>query len=180
MKFEKWQIPTVSTEAVRRLTEAGYPYLVSAVLVSRGITTAADAAAFLAQEHSLIYDPRLMRDMSRAVGRISRALADGERMAVFGDYDVDGITATVILVDYLKNRGADCLHYIPRRIEERVRPVLRRHCRAAQEGCEPAHHGRLRHHRRGGGRLRQVPRHGRGHHRPPRVQGDAAGRGRRR
>ena len=69
MKFEKWQIPTVSTEAVRRLTEAGYPYLVSAVLVSRGITTAADAAAFLAQEHSLIYDPRLMRDMDRAVGR---------------------------------------------------------------------------------------------------------------
>ena len=39
MKFEKWQIPTVSAEAVRRLTEAGYPYLVSAVLVSRGITT---------------------------------------------------------------------------------------------------------------------------------------------
>ena len=110
MKFEKWQIPTVSAEAVHRLTEAGYPYLVSAVLVSRGITTAADAAAFLAQEHSLIYDPRLMRDMDRAVGRISRALADGERMAVFGDYDVDGITATVILVDYLKNRGADCLH----------------------------------------------------------------------
>lgn len=62
MKFEKWQIPTVSAEAVRRLTEAGYPYLVSAVLVSRGIMTAADAAAFLAQEHSLIYDPRLMRD----------------------------------------------------------------------------------------------------------------------
>ena len=118
MKFEKWQIPTVSAEAVRRLTEAGDPYLVSAVLVSRGITTAADAAAFLAQEHSLIYDPRLMRDMDRAVGRISRALADGERMAVFGDYDVDGITATVILVDYLKNRGADCLHYIPRRIED--------------------------------------------------------------
>ena len=54
MKFEKWQIPTVSAEAVHRLTEAGYPYLVSAVLVSRGITTAADAAAFLAQEHSLI------------------------------------------------------------------------------------------------------------------------------
>ena len=78
MKFEKWQIPTVSAEAVRRLTEAGYPYLVSAVLVSRGITTAADAAAFLAQEHSLIYDPRLMRDMDRAVGRISRALADGD------------------------------------------------------------------------------------------------------
>lgn len=118
MKFEKWQIPTVSAEAVHRLTEAGYPYLVSAVLVSRGITTAADAAAFLAQEHSLIYDPRLMRDMDRAVRRISRALADGERMAVFGDYDVDGITATVILVDYLKNRGADCLHYIPRRIED--------------------------------------------------------------
>lgn len=118
MKFEKWNIPSLSAETVCQLTEAGYPYLVSAVLVSRGITTAADAAAFLAQEHSLTYDPRLMRDMDCAAERINRALADGERMAVFGDYDVDGITATVILVDYLKGRGADCLHYIPRRIED--------------------------------------------------------------
>lgn len=59
-----------------------------------------------------------MKDMDKAVDRISRALAQGERIAVFGDYDVDGITATVLLVDYLRSRGADCLKYIPRRVED--------------------------------------------------------------
>ena len=59
-----------------------------------------------------------MKDMDKAVARIHRALADGERMAVFGDYDVDGITSTVLLVDYLRGKGADCLKYIPRRVED--------------------------------------------------------------
>ena len=59
-----------------------------------------------------------MADMDKAVERVQRALADHERIAVFGDYDVDGITATCILVDYLQSRGADVLHYIPRRIED--------------------------------------------------------------
>ena len=49
-----------------------------------------------------------MKDMDRAVECISRAISQGRRMAVFGDYDVDGITATVILVDYLKSRGRRC------------------------------------------------------------------------
>ena len=60
----------------------------------------------------------LMRDMDRAVARIQRAIADGETIAVFGDYDVDGITSTVLLMDYLKSCGARCLRHIPRRIEE--------------------------------------------------------------
>ena len=77
-----------------------------------------ETAPFLEREERLTWSPLLMRDMDRAVERIGRALADGERMAVFGDYDVDGITATVLVVDYLRSRGADCLKYIPRRIED--------------------------------------------------------------
>ena len=118
MKFEKWNVSPVSEEAIAQLMDAGYPYLVSSVLASRGIATAAEAAAFLEQDHSLSHSPTLMQDMDRAVARINRALADGEKIAVFGDYDVDGITATVILVDYLKSRGADVCHYIPRRVED--------------------------------------------------------------
>src|SRR5699024_1895183 len=49
---------------------------------------------------------------------INAAIAAGEKIAVFGDYDVDGITATVLLVDYLRSRGADCVKYIPRRVED--------------------------------------------------------------
>ena len=118
MKFQKWRIAEPHPEAAARLTAAGYPCLVSAVLASRGIATAEEAAAFLEHEQRLTYSPFLMADMDKAVERVQRALANHERIAVFGDYDVDGITATCILVDYLQSRGADVLHYIPRRIED--------------------------------------------------------------
>ena len=118
MKFQKWHIAPPHPEAAARLTAAGYPCLVSAVLASRGIATEEEAAAFLEQEQRLTYSPFLMADMDKAAARVQQALADGETSAVFGDYDVDGITATFILVDYLQSRGADVLHYIPRRIED--------------------------------------------------------------
>ena len=118
MKFQKWHIAPPHPEAAARLTAAGYPCLVSAVLASRGIATEEEAAAFLEQEQRLTYSPFLMADMDKATARVQQALADGEKIAVFGDYDVDGITATCILVDYLQSRGADVLHYIPRRIED--------------------------------------------------------------
>ena len=118
MKFQKWHIADPHPEAAARLTAAGYPCLVSAVLASRGIGTAEEAAAFLEHEQRLTYSPFLMADMDKAVARVQQALANHEKIAVFGDYDVDGITATCILVDYLQGRGADVLHYIPRRIED--------------------------------------------------------------
>ena len=118
MKFQKWNIAEVDNAALHMLMAAGYPYLVSSVLVSRGIRTPEDAAEFLAQESVLAHSPFLMKDMDKAVKRINEAIAARERIAVFGDYDVDGITATCILTDYLKNRGADVIHYIPRRIED--------------------------------------------------------------
>ena len=118
MKFSKWHIAPAEEADIRRLSEAGYPQLVSQVLAARGISTAEEAAAFLERGRDLTCSPFLMKDMDRAVECISRAISQGRRMAVFGDYDVDGITATVILVDYLKSRGVDVLHYIPRRIED--------------------------------------------------------------
>ena len=118
MKFSKWHIAPAEEADIRRLGEAGYPQLVSQVLAARSISTAEEAAAFLERGRDLTCSPFLMKDMDRAVECISRAIGQGLRMAVFGDYDVDGITATVILVDYLKSRGVDVLHYIPRRIED--------------------------------------------------------------
>ena len=118
MKFQQWNLSPVSADDVTRLMDAGYPYLVSCVLASRGISDPAAASEFLVCDHRLTHSPLLMADMDKAVERISRAISDGEKIAVYGDYDVDGITATVILVDYLKSRGADVLHYIPRRIED--------------------------------------------------------------
>ncbi len=117
MKYKKWNLPA-SAPSADALEEAGYPALLSAVLASHGITDGLAADDFLKIEDSLSLSPLLMKDMDRAVVRIRAALDAGEHMAVFGDYDVDGITATAILVDYLRRCGAQVSHYIPRRIED--------------------------------------------------------------
>ena len=117
MKYKKWNLPA-SVPSADALEEAGYPALLSAVLASHGITDSPAADDFLKIEGSLSLSPLLMKDMDRAVARIRAALDAGEHMAVFGDYDVDGITATAILVDYLRRCGAQVSHYIPRRIED--------------------------------------------------------------
>ena len=118
MRYARWNGGEYDQAAAQRLREAGYPALLAAVLAARGVSVPEETAPFLEREERLTWSPLLMRDMDRAVERIGRALADGERIAVFGDYDVDGITATVLVVDYLRSRGADCLKYIPRRIED--------------------------------------------------------------
>ncbi|MBR5571126.1 MAG: single-stranded-DNA-specific exonuclease RecJ [Oscillospiraceae bacterium] len=118
MKFHVWNIHHAEDGALDRLMEAGYPYLVSGVLASRGVASAEEAAECLSREEFLVHSPFLMADMDKAVARIQAAVDSGEKIAIFGDYDVDGITATCILVDYLKNRGANVMHYIPRRVED--------------------------------------------------------------
>ena len=118
MKYQKWHIGTAAEQDTALLKEAGYPSLLATVLAARGITTAEAAAEALERESSLTISPMLMRDMDKAVARIQKALAQDEIIAVFGDYDVDGITSTVLLLDYLKSCGARCLRYIPRRIED--------------------------------------------------------------
>ena len=118
MKYEQWNIPTLPEKSIEALMDAGYPYLVSSVLVSRGVETAEQAALALERERTLSHSPFLMRDMDKAVARIQTALADGEKLAVFGDYDVDGITATCLLTDYLRSRGAEVIMHIPGRFDE--------------------------------------------------------------
>ena len=115
MKYERWLIPETDDAAVEALMDAGYPYLVSTVLASRGVVTPEQAAAHLDRERSLVFSPFLMRDMDKAVARIDRALAGGETIAVFGDYDVDGVTATALLYQHLKGMGATVKCMLPSR-----------------------------------------------------------------
>ena len=118
VRFSKWHIAPEKPEAQACLRAAGYPYLVAAVLSARGIETPEQAAAFLEREDKLTISPFLMRDMDKAAARVQQAIANGERIAVFGDYDVDGITATCLLTDFLRRHGADVVSYIPGRLEE--------------------------------------------------------------
>lgn len=118
MKYRRWNTAKADPAAEERLTQSGFSPLLASVLASRGVRDAEDASLFLDEERELSLSPMLMRDMDKAVARIEEAIANHELVAVFGDYDVDGITSTCVVADYLKGRGLECLHYIPRRTED--------------------------------------------------------------
>lgn len=119
MRTKQWNIAKLDGNAVRALSqEGGYPLLTAAVLCSRGMDTPEAAADFLAADFSRLNDPLLLPDMEKAVQIIRDAVDAGERIAVFGDYDVDGITSTCVLVRYLRSLYADCTFYIPDRLTE--------------------------------------------------------------
>jgi len=94
------------------------PSIISEILVTRGITTPEAAYRFFRPEWKHLYDPFLMKDMHKAVDRIITAMKNGERILIYGDYDVDGITSVSELYLFLKNRGADLVFYIPDRLQE--------------------------------------------------------------
>ena len=111
--------PTVDAAAADSLTAAlGVPRPVANLLVRRGYDTPERAERFLQPNLEALIDPFRMRDMEIAVARVEQAIAAGEPIAVYGDYDVDGITATALLVRYLRWRGANASYYIPHRLEE--------------------------------------------------------------
>ena len=103
--------------AVNALVQSGYSPLTAMILSARGIQNARDAHQYLGCDCPLP-DPFLMKDMDLAAGRVGLAMARGEKIAVFGDYDVDGITSTCLLTDFLRRHGANCISYIPGRLEE--------------------------------------------------------------
>lgn len=88
------------------------------LLYTRGYKTAEQATAFLRQEEEQLHDPFLLADMEPAIERIALALERGERIAIYGDYDVDGVTSVSLLYLYLVEHGADVGYYIPCRSRE--------------------------------------------------------------
>ncbi len=104
-------------DAVNALVREGYAPLAAMVLASRGLEEPSQARRYLDCSATL-YDPFLLTDMDLAAGRVGLAMSRGEKIAVFGDYDVDGITATCLLTEFLRQHGCDCVPYIPGRLEE--------------------------------------------------------------
>lgn len=118
MKFINWKTPEKGPVVSRTLLAAGCTPLLAAVLQLRGLGDPAAARAFLRGGRELLSDPMALQDMAPAVERLDRAIRAGEYVAVYGDYDVDGITAACLLSDYLRSRGLRCRTYIPDRIRE--------------------------------------------------------------
>lgn len=107
-----------ATAAVRLAAALGVPPVVARLLCQRGLDDPEAAARFLAPRLDHLHDPMGLADMGKAIDRILAAIARRERIAIHGDYDVDGITSTVILRRALEMHGADVVHFIPERLKD--------------------------------------------------------------
>jgi single-stranded-DNA-specific exonuclease len=116
----RWTIkPEPSNEKINHLAQAlNVEDFVATLLVQRGIETFEEAKAFFRPSLDHLHDPFLMKDMDKAVERIEKAIANQERILVFGDYDVDGTTAVSLVSSYLKSYYPDIATYIPDRYLE--------------------------------------------------------------
>ena len=112
-----WQLkPTAPTEHISGQGE--FPPLIRQLLYNRGVTTPAQASVFLAADSYICHDPYLLPDLDKALLRIYQAILKGENIAVYGDFDTDGISATAVLVQGLSALGAHAEPYIPHRLLE--------------------------------------------------------------
>ena len=117
MKYTQWVPAPCCSLSLNSMEAAGVSPLVARVLCARGYDTPEKAQAMLSHQAPL-FDPFLLKDMPQATQRIHSALDRGETIAVYGDYDVDGITSTCLLTAYLTALGAPVIPYIPDRLEE--------------------------------------------------------------
>lgn len=115
----RWLNSPTDTDSAQRLArEVGVSLLVARLLVQRGITEPAAAQAFLHPNLNQLHSPERMAGMGEAVARLRRALEQREKVLIYGDYDVDGTMAVVVLVTALRMLGAEVETYIPHRLTD--------------------------------------------------------------
>ena len=116
---KKWEIDKPEEEQVKKIQdEYKINYLLAKILVNRGITKKEDIRLFLNPTRKDFYNPYLMPDMDKAVERIKKAIENKEKVLIYGDYDVDGITSVTVLKSFLQERGLKVDEYIPNRLDE--------------------------------------------------------------
>ncbi len=119
MNNRKWTVKEADPTVCKKIEEiTGFLPLTARLLANRGLDTAEKIKNFLERDAMELYDPFLLTDMDKAVERINRAVANRERICIYGDYDVDGVTSTVLLYSYLCSKGVECEYFIPERISE--------------------------------------------------------------
>ncbi|CAM3731528.1 single-stranded-DNA-specific exonuclease RecJ [Cohnella lubricantis] len=115
----RWELREADERETAALASAlKVPPLIARLLVSRGRRTPEEALAFLYADETSFHDPYLMKGMAGAAERIRRAIRDGERIRVYGDYDADGVTSTALMIRLLGRLGGDYDTYIPHRSRE--------------------------------------------------------------
>jgi single-stranded-DNA-specific exonuclease len=122
-KTTRWSVPPIDLQAIESLAcKAGIPPLVAQLLLARGISTAEDAGRFLNPSIDHLHDPYAMTGMAAAVARVQSAIANHEPILIYGDYDVDGTVAVVLLktaIEILAGpNGSDVRFHVPHRLRE--------------------------------------------------------------
>ncbi len=118
MKKKKWVLMSKEhrAEDVLKISrELNLPPVIATIILNRGIS---EPDSFISPTEDALLDPFLMKGMEKAAERILSALEKSEKIAIYGDYDVDGITSTAIMVRFLRSHKADVMYYIPDRLEE--------------------------------------------------------------
>lgn len=119
-----WQrIAAPDKQIVGRLSqELGISPVIARLLAERGITTPEEAHRFIQPSMQAVHDPHQLHDMDKAVERIQKAVAAGEQITVYGDYDADGITSTALMYEVLQDVGANVNYYVPNRFRDGYGP----------------------------------------------------------
>lgn len=116
---QRWSLRDAKPEEVEALaTACSIDALLAHCMMVRGVSTPEEAHALLHAPLEAVHDPFMMRDMDRAVERLFQAVSEGERVAVYGDYDVDGITATALMVEFLSECGLEASYRLSNRFKE--------------------------------------------------------------
>ncbi len=116
---KKWELINTNNEEVERISkEFNISKLVAAMISNKGLKTTEEIEVFLHPRRSDFHDPFLMPDMEKAVSRVIKAIEEKEKVTIYGDYDVDGITSSTVLHRFLKECGLNTNIYIPNRLSE--------------------------------------------------------------
>jgi len=117
--MSEWNIAVHDKKQVAQITnDFNISELTAKLLINRGYDTKEKISVFLNKSKDLLHDPFLMSDMEKGIERVNKALINNQKVMIYGDYDVDGISSTCITYMYFKNLGLDVCYYIPDRFEE--------------------------------------------------------------
>src|SRR5688500_3126515 len=116
---KRWNFPAQNPDAAGELAaRLKTSPLVAQILLNRGLREAPECQDFLRPSLKCLHEPAAIPGLTRAAERVARAIRDGERVVIYGDYDVDGITATAILWHAIRALGGQADFYVPHRIDE--------------------------------------------------------------
>ena len=118
IKFESWEVHGYNRDQAVDLVHKGFNPFVAVFLASRGVISDQQTSQLINCGLNKLHDPFLLADMDTAVARLKRAVQNRERVVVFGDYDVDGMTSSCIMSEFIRSLGLECEVYIPGRLDE--------------------------------------------------------------